>query len=160
MRNKKNKVVFYNTERNLFDNLENERNKRLKRQINDSKDNKGKKIKIITIIIISIIALILLSPLIYVVIKFIEKINDKKEKNGKNKDNDNINLIENKIETEFSFKTVVGDLIRIFVNQQYNITQLIEGQEIKLFSDRKTYYDIYNTVSLPFAAPLRQYRII
>ena len=141
MRNKKNKVVFYNTERNLFDNLENERNKRLKRQINDSKDNKGKKIKIITIIIISIIALILLSPLIYVVIKFIEKINDKKEKNGKNKDNDNI--IENKIETEFSFKTVVGDLIRIFVNQQYNITQLIEGQEIKIFSDRKTYYDIY-----------------
>ena len=48
-----------------------------------------------------------------------------------------------KIETEFSFKNEVDDYKRIYINQGYNETLLINGKELNLFLERKTYYDIF-----------------
>ena len=48
-----------------------------------------------------------------------------------------------KIKTEFSFKNTVGDYKRIFINQGYNETMVINGKELDLFLERKTFYDIF-----------------
>lgn len=48
-----------------------------------------------------------------------------------------------KIEKEFSFKNEVDDYKRIYIYQGNNETLLMNGKELKLFLERKKYYDIF-----------------
>ena len=48
-----------------------------------------------------------------------------------------------KLEAEFVFKTKVGDLRRIYVNQKYQEDRLFEGEKITRIKERITNYDIY-----------------
>ena len=47
-----------------------------------------------------------------------------------------------RLESEFEYKTKVGDLRRIHVNQKIEEFRLYEGTNIKRFKERNTYYDI------------------
>lgn len=48
-----------------------------------------------------------------------------------------------KIEKEFSFKNEVENYKRIYIYQGNNETLLMNGKELKLFLERKKYYDIF-----------------
>ena len=48
-----------------------------------------------------------------------------------------------KLESEFEFKTKVGDLRRIYINQKYQEDRIYNGQKITRIKERKTNYDIF-----------------
>ena len=126
--------------------------------------NISKKRKLI-IIGITISVFILIG--IFLVVYFVEikDLINKKEKNDNPTDQINTNNTDNideskpedpfeviipkykkaneKLESEFEFKTLVGDLRRIQVLQRYDEDRLYEGQEIQRKKIRNTTYDIF-----------------
>ena len=119
---------------------------------NKEEQLKKKKLKKLIIILTPIISIIIIGIIIYLVYYFIKE-NKKKKNSGEGEETDKISYITDlltspkiqleKIETEFSFKNEVDDYKRIYINQGYNETLLVNGKELKLFLERKTYYDIF-----------------
>ena len=104
------------------------------------------------IIIGGIIAICILihSPAAKEIIDISDKITDEETSEDTSEINDPFSVItpkyekgNKKLESEFEFKTKVGDLRRIYINQKYQEDRIYEGQKITRIKERKTNYDIF-----------------
>jgi len=138
--------MYYEMLDNEYTNLYNrEQNSDRNKEIDKVKRKKTKSIKKILIIVISLVVLLIAFILIYYLI-----IKKKKEKPPVEDEpiqsiiSQTINPKE-KLEGEpgYSFKTEVGQLNIINVNQKYTETTFRNGKNITTFLDRKTFYNIY-----------------
>ena len=112
--------------------------------------NSKKKKLLLLISIIIIIILILIFIIIYFSIIKKRKVEEDITNQTKSESENPFSIItpeynkdNKKLESEFEFKTIVGDLRRIYVNQKYQEDRLYEGNKITRIKERKTNYDIF-----------------